>query len=57
MPALFRDVIFDIPAALTQGKNLLNLRFVTKGSLAVAPADVGLTNEYYYWIYSYVKAQ
>jgi hypothetical protein len=57
MPALFRDTIFDIPAALTQGKHVLNLRFVTKGSLAVAPADAGLTNEYYYWIYSYVKAQ
>jgi hypothetical protein len=55
MPALFRDTIFDIPVSLTQGKHVLNLRFVTKGSLAVAPADTGLTNEYYYWIYSYAK--
>jgi hypothetical protein len=57
MPAKFRDTIFDIPAALTHGKRVLNLRFVTKNSLAVVPADAGLTNEYYYWIYSYAPAR
>jgi hypothetical protein len=53
--AIFRDTNFDIPAQLTQGKKLLHLRFVTKNSLSVKPADAGLTNEYYYWIYCYSK--
>jgi hypothetical protein len=55
MPAIFRDTIFDIPSALTKGKKQLHLRFVTKGSLATHPADTGMTNEYYYWVYSYAK--
>jgi len=53
MPTKFRDTEFEIPAALTKGKSQLRLRFVTKGSHAVQPADEGLANEYFYWIYSY----
>jgi len=56
LPAKFRDTEFEIPAALTRGKQKLGIRMVTKGSLAVNPADEKLTNEYYYWIYSYARA-
>ena len=55
MPSKFRDTEFEIPASLTGGKKELQIRMVAKGSLAVVPADEGLTNEYYYWIYSYSK--
>ncbi|MEI8376672.1 MAG: DUF2961 domain-containing protein [Planctomycetota bacterium] len=55
IPAKFRDTEFEIPASLTSGKKELRIRMVTKGSLAVTPADAGLTNEYYYWIYAYAK--
>ena len=56
MPSKFRDTEFEIPAALTKGKPKLNIKMVTKNSLAVNPADEKLTNEYYYWIYSYAPA-
>jgi len=54
MPSKFRDTEFEIPAALTNGKKKLAIRLVSKGSLGVKPADAGLVNEYYYWVYSYV---
>jgi hypothetical protein len=56
MPSKFRDTEFEVPAALTKGKEKLEIKLVTKGSLAVKPADAGLTNEYYYWVYSYAVA-
>ncbi|MCX6872487.1 MAG: DUF2961 domain-containing protein [Verrucomicrobia bacterium] len=56
MPTKFRDTEFEIPAALTTGKQNLNIKMVTRNSLAVNPADEKLTNEYFYWIYSYAKA-
>ena len=55
IPAKFRDTEFEIPASLTSGKKELRIRMVTKGALAVVPADEGLTNEYYYWICSYSR--
>jgi hypothetical protein len=55
MPAKFRDTEFEIPAALTTGKEKLNIKMVTRDSLAVNPSDAKLTNEYYYWIYSYAR--
>ena len=55
MPTKFRDTEFEIPAALTKGKQTLDIRMLTKNSLAVNPADAKLTNEYYYWVYSYVN--
>ncbi|MDR3713633.1 MAG: DUF2961 domain-containing protein [Puia sp.] len=51
--ARFRDTEFEIPARLTRGKTTLSIRIQTIGSLAVDPREAGLTNEYYYWIYSY----
>lgn len=56
MPSKFRDTEFEIPATLTKGKKQLSIRIATKNSLAVKPADEKLTNEYYYWIYSYARA-
>ena len=56
MPTKFRDTGFEIPAALTKGLAKLDIRLVTKNSLAVLPADKGLVNEYYYWVYSYASA-
>ncbi len=56
MPAKFRDTDFEIPANLTKGKPALNLKFVTRNSLAINPADEKLTNEYHYWVYSYLGA-
>jgi hypothetical protein len=55
MPTKFRDSEFEIPAALTKGKQQLNLKMVTKNSLAIMPADAKLCNEYHYWVYSYAK--
>lgn len=55
MPSKFRDTEFEIPAALTKGRKTLDIKIVTKGSLAIRPADAGLTNEYYYWVYSYLQ--
>jgi hypothetical protein len=55
MPTQFRDTEFEIPAALTTGKKKLNIKMLTRDSLAVNPSDAKLTNEYYYWIYSYTK--
>ncbi|MEI7899842.1 MAG: DUF2961 domain-containing protein [bacterium] len=55
MPSQFRDIEFEIPAALTRGKKALDIKLVAKGSLGVKPADAGLINEYYYWAYSYVR--
>jgi hypothetical protein len=54
IPAVFRDTEFDIPASLTAGKSSITVRMQTVGSLAVAPKDKGLTNEYYYWALSYL---
>ena len=56
MPTKFRDTEFEIPAALTKGKATLNLKMVTRNSLAVNAADAKLTNEYFYWIYCYTGA-
>ena len=56
MPSKFRDTEFEIPAALTRGKQQLKLQMVTRNSLAVNAADEKLTNEYCYWIYSYARA-
>ncbi|MEI6809503.1 MAG: DUF2961 domain-containing protein [bacterium] len=53
MPSKFRDTEFEIPAALTKGRKTLDVKMVTKGALAVTPGDEGLTNEYYYWVYSH----
>ena len=55
MPTKFRDTEFEIPAALTKGKAILNLKMVTRNALAVKPADDKLTNEYYYWVYCYAN--
>jgi hypothetical protein len=55
MPSKFRDTEFEIPAALTKGKKKLDIKMVTRNSLAVNPSDEKLTNEYFYWIYSYVS--
>ena len=55
MPAMFRDTEFEIPAALTKGRKKLGIKMVTRSSLAVNPSDEKLTNEYYYWIYSYAS--
>lgn len=54
MPSKFRDTEFEIPADFTRGRKTLDIKLVTRGSLAVRPADEGLTNEYYYWVFSYV---
>ena len=56
MPTKFRDTEFEIPPALTAGKRKLKITILTKDSQAVNAADKGLVNEYYYWIYSYIKA-
>jgi len=53
MPSKFRDTEFEIPAALTKGKQQLKIKILTKNSLAVNATDEKFTNEYYYWIYSY----
>jgi len=53
MPTKFRDTEFEIPVALTKGKATLNLKMVTRNSLAVNAADDKLTNEYFYWVYCY----
>jgi hypothetical protein len=53
----FRDTEFEIPARLTRGKSVLSIRIQTVGSLAVKPKDGGLTNEYYYWVYSYLPSK
>ena len=56
MPTKFRDTEFEIPAALTKGKTTLNLKMVTRHSLAVNATDEKLTNEYFYWVYCYPGA-
>ncbi|KAA9034355.1 DUF2961 domain-containing protein [Ginsengibacter hankyongi] len=55
--AKFRDTEFEIPGSFTKGKSQLKIRTETVGSLSVDPAKSGLTNEYYYWIYSYLPVQ
>ncbi|MEI7902175.1 MAG: hypothetical protein WCK89_18130 [bacterium] len=57
MPSKFRDTEFEIPVALTKGKNTLRIKTVTRNSRAVKAADEKLTNEYYYWIYSYANVR
>ena len=52
----FRDTEFEIPASLTRDKSSITLTMTTVNSRsAIVPKDTGLTNEYYYWIYSYRK--
>lgn len=55
--AKFRDIEFEIPVSFTKGKSYLRLRMQTVGSLSVQKRDEGLTNEYYYWLYSYLPLQ
>ncbi|MEO5996992.1 MAG: DUF2961 domain-containing protein [Chitinophagaceae bacterium] len=52
--AKFRDTEFEIPASFTSGKSSITVRMQTVGSLAVFSWNRGLTNEYYYWAYSYL---
>lgn len=50
----FRDTEFEIGASFTKGKSEIELKFKTSGSkAALGKADEGLSNEYFYWIYSY----
>ena len=50
----FRDTEFEIPASFTRGKSHLTLKMQTVGSLSVDNKDHGLTNEYYYSVYSHL---
>ena len=51
----FRDSEFEIPAKFTKGKSTIHLRMTTLGSeAALDQDDAGMTNEYFYWIYSYI---
>ncbi len=50
----FRDTEFEIGASYTKGKSQIELKFETSGSkAALDKADEGLSNEYFYWVYSY----
>jgi hypothetical protein len=52
----FRDTEFEIPASFTRGKSSIVLTMKTRGAeAALDQEDQGLTNEYYYWVYSYRK--
>lgn len=52
----YRDTEFEIPDKFTKGKSKLNIALKTIDSeAAVNKNDKGLTNEYFYWIYSYTK--
>lgn len=52
----YRDTEFELPASLTRGKSCLTLTLTTLGShSALEGADEELTNEYYYWVYSYKR--
>jgi len=52
----FRDTEFEIPESFTSGKSSIALKMKTLGAHAVLSSeDEGMTNEYYYWIFSYKK--
>ncbi|MFQ5446821.1 MAG: DUF2961 domain-containing protein, partial [Saprospiraceae bacterium] len=54
IPNRFRDTEFEIPARFTKSKTSIELVLKTTGAMAaIDPQDEGLTNAYFFWVYSY----